>query len=176
MKTEPVPEPFRRRSSILDDFAAADRVAPVAGGPSEDDPELTASPPFPSSGLLLGLAIVAGTVVFLFGIAAWTVIGAVGGFLGLAVAVAALVLCFGRAGTLGRLALAAVTGVLMLVVGLMLGAHVYDEKYLGDEAYSPFWDAVTPVYVLLTLAGALLIPVSVVALIVVAIVRSVRRG
>lgn len=143
---------------------------------TEPVPERVASPPFPSSGLLLGLAIVAGTVVFLFGMAAWSVVGAVGGFLGLAAAVAALVLSFGRAGTLGRLALAAVTGVLMLVVGLVLGMQVYDEKYLGDEAHSSFWDAVTPVYVLLTLAGALLVPVSVVALVVVAIARFVRRG
>jgi hypothetical protein len=175
MKANTTPEPAPRRSSILDDFAAARPAAPVAGDPG-NDAELAASAPSSATGFLLGLAIVVGTVVFVVGIGAWNVIGAVGGFLGLAVAVAALILCFGRAGTLGRLALSAVTGVLMLVVGFVLGMQVYDEKYLGDEAYSPFWDAVTPVYTLLMLAGALLIPVSLVALAVVAIVRSVRRG
>jgi hypothetical protein len=175
MRTEPVPQPPRRRSSILEDFAAARGAAPVASGPQGNNAELPAGAPPSASGFLLGLAIVVGTVVFVVGLAAWNVVGAVGGFLGLAVAVAALILSFGRAGTLGRLALATVTGVLMLVVGLVLGIQVYDEKYFGDQDDRPFWDAVTPVYTLLMLAGTLLVPASVVALAVVAIVRLVRR-
>jgi hypothetical protein len=124
----------------------------------------------------LGLGAALGTVVFVVGAFSGSVVGALVGLVGLGAVVAALVALFGRVGALGRLGLGVAAGLLMVVVGLALGAMSYDERFFGDQSNRELWDAVSWAAAAVLGLGLLLAAVSLVGVVATAIARSVRGG
>jgi hypothetical protein len=171
-------EPEPSRSRTLADLAAARDAAAMLGapdGPAEPnstEPE-PAQPPTGSSCLLV-LGVLGCLVVAVLAGVSGSIATSLVALLALGCAAALVVRLFRRAGPLGRVAVVTLGAFVLLVAGLALGIQSYDERYFGDAAEREFWDAVSLVSFLLMVVGAVATALGLLALLVGAVVRSVR--
>lgn len=174
-----------RRSFVFADQAAA-RDAVTEGSASsiefprwspeiEGDVPVSEQPRESEPAGRLALGAIAGAALLVFGATqGLSLLGSLSLLAGLALAAWSALGIVRRAGTMGKLALGAVVGVLLLVVGLVIGIHTYDAKYFGD-AY-PGWELLDNVGFGMALLGLVLLVVSLLGLPVVAVARAARRG
>ena len=81
----------------------------------------------------------------------------------------------GRRSALRLFAFGVVLGFLALLVGLGLGIWTYDKRFIYDDP-SPVWETVSVLGLLMSLAGVVVVVVSVLGVAVVACTRALRRA
>lgn len=82
---------------------------------------------------------------------------------------------FRRTGAFGRLGLCFVLGLVAVVVGVVLGAWSYDERFFGDQQNRQFWDAVSWAGFVSIMLGVVLVAVAILGAFVLGLARLVRR-